>query len=503
MMGIHQAHDELFHYQVNLEKRVRANHPLRAVLEAVDFAFVRAEVACTYGQNGHVSVDPVILLKLMFLLFFDDVKSERELMATLPERLDYLWFLGLGLDDAIPDHSVLSKARRRWGPEVFERLFARTVSACVAAGLVDGRKLHIDASLIEANASRDSVLKSSPELIAALKAAYQAQESKLEETTTPEGYEAVNDRTMSLSDPDASLGGKRHRNGTRPRYAHHRVVDDQCAVITAVESTPGTIAEHKKLLELVEQAEANTGKAVQIVVADRGYGTRENYVACQQRGWRTHLGDRDAGKASVEARREAAGLFGESAFRYEEASNSFICPAGERLRPRVFNKKRESWEYATARGVCGACALRAQCTRSRTGRTVKRHREQALLDKARAQAHSVQGRADRRRRQHLMEGSFAQAANAHHFKRSRWRRLWRQRIQDWLIAAVQNIGKLIRYSRRPPGHAQSAMEAKMTILTLTTPLCSLISRFCRFFNANPPAFEKQSALSVATAHAPL
>ena len=498
MMGIHQAHDELFHYQVNLEKRVRANHPLRAVLERVDFAFVRAEVACAYGRNGHVSVDPVILLKLMFLLFFDDVKSERELMATLPERLDYLWFLGLGLDDAIPDHSVLSKARRRWGPEVFERLFVRTVSACVAAGLVDGRKLHIDASLIEANASRDSVVKSTPQLIAALKAAYQAQESKLEETTTPEGYEAVNDRAMSLSDPDASLGGRRHRNGTRPRYAHHRVIDDQCAVITAVESTPGTIAEHKKLLELVEQAEANTGKAAQIVVADRGYGTRENYVACQQRGWRTHLGDRDAGKQSVEARREAAGLFGESAFRLDEASNSFVCPAGERLRPRVFNQQRESWEYATQKGVCAACALRAQCTRSRTGRTLKRHRDQKLLDRARAQAHSAQGRADRRRRQHLMEGSFAQAANAHHFKRARWRRLWRQRIQDWLIAAVQNIGKLIRYSRPRPGHAQ-AVEAINTIhLTLTTSLAALMTRFRRFGKANTLAPAQESELVTAT-----
>lgn len=91
-------------------------------LAQVDFGFVRAEVGCTRGQNGHVSVDPVILLKLMFLLFFDDVGSEREWMATLPERLDYLWFLGLGLDDAIPDRSVLSEARRRWHPRFWNRL---------------------------------------------------------------------------------------------------------------------------------------------------------------------------------------------------------------------------------------------------------------------------------------------------------------------------------------------------------------------------------------------
>jgi IS5 family transposase len=55
-------------------------------------------------------------LKMMFLLFFDDIKSERELMEVIGERLDYLWFLDYGLDQKIPDYSVLSKARARWEP---------------------------------------------------------------------------------------------------------------------------------------------------------------------------------------------------------------------------------------------------------------------------------------------------------------------------------------------------------------------------------------------------
>ena len=63
-------------------------------------------------------VDPVIIIKLMLLLFLDDVRSERELMRIVPLRLDYLWFLGYGLEDEIPTHSVLSKARKRWGSQV-------------------------------------------------------------------------------------------------------------------------------------------------------------------------------------------------------------------------------------------------------------------------------------------------------------------------------------------------------------------------------------------------
>jgi transposase len=140
MMGQQQQPKELFSCQIDLDRRVRADNPLRQVAGAIDFSFARAEVEPTYGHNGNVSVDPAVILKMMFLLFFDNVRSERQLMEILPERLDYLWFLGYGINDPVPDHSVLSKARARWGSARFEQLFVRTVAACVSAGLVDGKK---------------------------------------------------------------------------------------------------------------------------------------------------------------------------------------------------------------------------------------------------------------------------------------------------------------------------------------------------------------------------
>src|SRR5713101_268480 len=155
MMGQRKSEPQLFNYAVNLEKRVRANHPLRRVKAAIDLSFVSEEVAHCYGKNGNESVAPEVILKMMFLLFFDDIASERELMEVIGERLDYLWFLDYGLDEKVPDHSVLSKARARWGKEVFEGLFVRTVAQCVEGGLVDGNKLHVDASLIDADAAKE------------------------------------------------------------------------------------------------------------------------------------------------------------------------------------------------------------------------------------------------------------------------------------------------------------------------------------------------------------
>ena len=438
-MGKHDEQKELFSYNIDLDKRVRADHPLRAIAEKIDFTFVRAEVQRFYGKKGNVSVDPVVIIKMMFLLFFDDVASERELMAIIKERLDYLWFLSYGLNDEIPNHSVLSKARKRWGKEVFESFFVRTVMQCVEAGLVDGKKIHVDSSLVDANASKDSVKKSSPELIAAVKKAYGAQESKLENTSTPEGYEPVNDRMVSLTDPDAPVVRK-NGDSARPRYQHHRVVDDANAVITAVETTPGTIAENKKLMEMVEQHGQNTQETAEIVVGDHKYGTAENYVACQQRGIETHLGDM---LRKQNHDRQRAGIFPDTDFKYKAEDNTYLCPAGQVMKARRVHPQKRTWEYHLPKGVCAQCSLRKECTRSKTGRTIQRHEHQELLDRARGQAHSRAARQSRKRRQIILEQSFADAVNNHGFKRARWRRLWRQQIQDWLIAGIQNIRILL------------------------------------------------------------
>lgn len=445
MMGRQNAEQSLFSYRINLDQRVRADHPLRKVAAAIDFGFAREEVAGCYGRNGNPSVDPEVILKMMFLLFFEDIKSERELMRIIPERLDYLWFLRYEIDQEIPDHSVLSKARARWGKELFEGLFVRTVGQCVQAGLVDGARIHVDASLVDADASKDSVVKGPPELIAALKRAYTATESKLEETATPPSYEAVNDRLMSTTDPDAAMVRK-GGSDSRPRYHHHRVVDNAHGVITAVETTPGSIAENKKLIELIDQHQVNTARAVETVVADHKYGTQENYVACQQRGLTTHMGDASAKQNN----HHCQGIFAESAFSYDAVSDTYRCPAGELLRPRRIHPTRRTMEYIAARGVCASCALRAQCTRASYGRTLHRHEHQELLQRGRAQAHSRAAWRNRQRRQHLIEASFADAANNHHFKRARWRRLWRQQIQDYLIAAIQNVRLLLRTSSKKP-----------------------------------------------------
>jgi transposase len=463
MIGpIQQNETKLFHYGVNLEKRVRANNPLRAVKAAVDFGFVRQRVAAFYGRDGHQSEDPIVIMKLMLLLFLDNVSSERELMRIVGERLDYLWFLEFDLDDEIPNHSVLSKARRRWGTEVFEEVFITTVGQCVAAGLVDGKKIHMDGSLIDANASGKSLKKGPPELIEALRGVYQREAQKLEEPNDEGGGRAKRQETalVSSTDPDAAQSRKHAKDPARLRYKNHRVVDDRCGVITAMETTPGTVLENQKLMDLVEQHESNTGMTVGVVVADAQYGTNENFAACQQRQIRSHMKDL---QSTLKQARQRRGIFQQRDFRYDAQMATYICPAGERLK-RSKSIERGFYIFFSNAAVCAECPLRAQCTTSKKAiRKLKRHINHEQIEQARAESHSGWGRRDRRRRQHLMEGSFAESTR-YGFKRARWRRLHNQRIQDFLIATCQNIRIFIRNGRLKPAASMAAVERQRSRL---------------------------------------
>jgi len=210
------------------------------------------------------------------------------------------------------------------------------------------------------------------------------------------------------------------------------------------------------VIALVEQHEANTAVAVETVVGDCQYGTAENLRTCAQENIRCHLGDFRENQEGLGRR---AGIFAEEDFAYDATTDTYRCPAGQILTRRKHKATRRAYEYAAATAVCLACPLRPQCTRAQgTARSIKRHEGQELIDQARVQSRSAAAVRDRIRRRWRMEGSFADAANHHGFKRARWRRLWRQRIQDYMIATVQNIRILLRQTC-PPRHEAAMGQA--------------------------------------------
>lgn len=443
MMGIQeQPQNCLFHFNVNLDKRVRSNHPLRKVLQVVDFDFSYSEVQDLYGKNGNESVPPPVILKLMLLLVYYNVRSERELMETVPERLDWLWFLGYDLDATVPNHSVLSKARKKWGVPVFQKFFERIVLQCVEAGLVDGGKVFMDSSLIDANASCNSVIDRD-KLKYQLHKDYQKLEARLEDRDASDVYrKRKNDRYVSTTDPDATIV---NRGKAKLSYQVHRAVDGKNEVITATDVTTGIVNEAHLMFPLLEKHEAVTGVKADTVVADSKYGTTENYLACHDQGIKAHVPD--VGKANKK-RISKLNIFPDHQFLYDPETDTYRCPAGNLLKRRSTDLQRNGCIYAAPKKACEACALRDQCTKDKAGRTVRRHLRHKDLTVMRERSESPEAKKDIKTRQHLMERSFARSTR-YDFDRARWRGLWRMRIQELLVCVIQNVQVLIKQGEKP------------------------------------------------------
>lgn len=442
MMGRQpEPQENLFIPGFSLDSRMRKNHPLRAIARTIDFEFIYGEVKDKYGNNGNVSVPPVVILKLMLLLVAYNVRSERELMETLPERLDWLWFLGYDLDSAIPDHSVLSKARKKWGGEVFKNFFERIVFQCVERGLVDGRKIFMDSSLVSADASKNSVVDTQS-LKRHLDEGYPEFEKRLEGRDVGEG--AANGRYVSSTDPDATIVSR--GGASKLSYKVHRSVDPSHEVITATETTTGSTDDAHKMESLMNAHRKNTGSQVEVVVADSKYGTVENFLACSDKGVKAHIPDLRRAQEKAGMRR---GKFSDACFTYDESTDTLKCPAGKQLKRKSVHYGRQSMDYAASKTDCLSCELMDRCTRNKSGRTVKRHLRQQELDRMRKIAGSSTAKADIRTRQHLMERSFAWAVR-YGFKRARWRGLWRATIQEYLTAAIQNIKILVKLGGQSP-----------------------------------------------------
>jgi len=445
MMGpTQQRQSKLFYTSFNLGDRIRPDNPLRKIRQLLDFSWARPAVADMYGSTGNPSIDPIVLLKLMLILFLENIPSERELMRRLPERLDWMWFCEYDLDSELPNHSVLSKARRRWGVDLFRTFFQNILSQCVEAGLVAGEVVHLDSSLIHANASVDSL---QPAFAVLAEQTYQTLEENCELPPVQDTPLKAGTK-LSPTDPEARcrIKGSQKVLG----YQEHRCVDDSHGIITATETTDAAVHEGEILPEMIDQHRVNTDTTPSAVVADKAYGRADNYKSLQQQNITPCIPHSKPGA-------KHKGQFTRDDFIYDGEQDCYRCPAGQRLTRQTQKPiDRKEHMYKTGRHVCQQCPLRAKCYTGKYSKRIYRHVDQEVIDWADGCLSPGRRRKLMGRRRATMEGSFADATR-HGFKRARWRRLWRVQIQNLLIAAVQNMRKLLKYgSRTPSGSAQAA-----------------------------------------------
>jgi len=141
---------------VTLDDLVPADHFYRHLERTLDLAFVRDLVRDCYAAGGRPGIDPVVFFKLQLALFFEGLRSERQLMRVVADRLSLRWYIGYDLDEAVPDHSSLTKIRERYGVETFRRFFETVLERCREVGLLWGEERYADATKVQANAAYPS-----------------------------------------------------------------------------------------------------------------------------------------------------------------------------------------------------------------------------------------------------------------------------------------------------------------------------------------------------------
>ena len=275
-----------------------------------------------------------------------------------------------------------------------------------------------------------------------LKKSYRLLEERLDEYRGQKET-LINKKYVSTTDPDASV--TRYGNSKpKLRYKTHRVVDEKNEIITATKVTPGSVDDGAALKEMIDIHQQNTGIKPETVVADTKYGTIDNYLHYHDEGIKTHIPSVEESHRGYGSKE---GIFTKEEFTYDRDNDIFICPAGETLNRKKFRKDRKHYEYIAPASKCKECKLKDKCTRSKTGRTLKRHERQDELDLIVEHTKSKECKKDLKTRQHLSERSFARSTR-YGFKRARWRSLWRVEIQDYLIAAIQNIMVLVDHKKQ-------------------------------------------------------
>ena len=412
-----------------LEQLVPEDHVLARVDRVLDLGWLHEEVSdCYCPDNGRPGIDPEVAVRLMLAGLLLGIVHDRRLLREAQVNLAIRWFIGYGLHERLPDHSSLTRIRQRWGEARFREIFKRTVRSCIEAKIATAEVVHIDASLIRADVSWDSLAERHAGKVASENGG--EREAKTDGRSRRRGPS----RKVSRTDPDASMATSACNRRHEPSYKQHAAVDDARGVVLDVAVTTGAVSEHRMLEAQVDAVRETTGRAVGTVTADAGYAYADVFAGLEHRGIDPVIPTRkDPSRSPVPLRR----------FRYDARRHLVKCPRGRTLHP--VRRLQRGQVFLSRVGDCARCPLRAGCLpASRANKQVViPHAYPALLRARRRRARwSVDDQRLYQRHLWRSEGFHGEAKTWHGLGRAVRRGLDNMKIQTYLTAAAINLKRL-------------------------------------------------------------
>lgn len=472
------------HLALSLEDLVPPNHFYRQLEAKLDLSFVRDLVKDAYdGSMGRPSIDPIVFFKLQLIMFFEGIRSERQLMELVNVNLAQRWYLGYDLDEPVPDHSSLSKIRARYGLSVFQQFFESIVERCVQAGLVWGKELYFDGTKVRANAAVESLVprwywkakqhvqelfasdesddsaggsdstnpKPSPSASPKREWLVDKYDGQRQPDQHPSAYQRTADTHVSRTDPDASPMSASPGDYKLGYHTHYVVDGGKARIVLAALVTPASVMDNTPMLDLERWVRFRWHLKPSIAVGDARYGTVTNIVGLERDGLRAYLPLTGHGKPS--------GFYEPELFHYDAVEDCYYCPQGQQLSLHSRRRTEQMLVYHAKAAICNACPMKPHCTASRSGRHIFRSFFQEYVDRVRGYHATEAFKKAMRKRMVWVEPLFAEAKQWHQRMRFRLRGLRKVNIEGLLTATGQNIKRLLGRSVWDKPLAPSAAAA--------------------------------------------
>jgi len=418
-------------------------------------ADLHQELEPYYSDIGRPSVDPELMIRTLIVGYCYGIRSERRLTQEVELHLAYRWFCKLDLEDEVPHHSTFSLNRlgRFRESDVLRHVFERVVWKAMAMGLVKGEGFAVDASVLEANASRyhgkapeeldwsekQRQTRAVAEYLAALDAAAEPNPDR----KVP--------KVISRSDPCSAWTAKANKR-VQFGYGLNYLIDTENAVIVDVEATPARtydeVAATKTMIDRTERCFALKPKRL---AADTAYGTGKFL------GWLVNDKKITPHIPVWEKSDRPDGIFSRADFIWDKGRGHYICPNGKPLRTTGTVHDGRTLLYRASKRDCAVCPLRSRCCTSDTARKIPRDLHEDARDVARRKMKTkafARSRDERKR----VEMRFAHLKTHHGFERLRLRGLSGARDEFHLAAIVQNLKTMaLRLVWPPPDLATASV----------------------------------------------
>ena len=454
MMGAPVGRQDRLFYEFDLEDMVPGDHLLRRIDAALDLSWLRVEMKAHYSHLGCPSVCPELMVRMLLVGYCYSIRSERRLCQEVKVNLAYRWFCGLGLEDKVPHHSTFSVNRlgRFRESDILRKVFEEVVCGCMTAGLVGGEGFAVDASVIEANASRfQRVEGAEVDWTDEQRARRPVQEylTALESDTPPINPDQE-PKAMSPSDPSAAWT-TRGRHKVMFGYSLNYLIDMEGSVILDVEATPTRISKEVDATEtMIDRTEARFALKPDHLAGDLAYGTGEMLGWLVARGIDPHIPVWDKGKRDD-------GTFSREDFNYDRQEDRYICPNGKTLKryryagrlAKARPPKDGLYRYRASKGDCDGCDLKRQCCPKEATRKILRSTHEEARDHTRSLMESNAYSQSRVRRKKI-ETLFGEVKHNLALTRLRLRGLSGARDEFLLTATVQNLKRLAKLAAIPP-----------------------------------------------------